>query len=31
MKTCSECGNEEPDDMNICPKCGSQSFESEDG
>lgn len=31
MKVCVECGNEEPDDMDICPRCGSQEFEDEGG
>lgn len=27
MKECSECGNREPDDMQICPKCGCRDFD----
>ncbi|WP_425499703.1 hypothetical protein [Halorarum halobium] len=27
MKECSECGNKEPDDMGICPKCGNRDFD----
>jgi len=26
MKECTECGNQEPDDMGICPKCGCRDF-----
>ena len=26
MKECTECGNQEPDDMKICPKCGTRDF-----
>jgi len=30
MKECVDCGNEVPDDMRICPKCGTQEFSEVD-